>query len=110
LAYTLVVGCLRYFHEPWGDEADPWLMARDASFSEMFTISRHMGHPLLWHIIQMPFARLGFPFEAQGVIHLLIAIANAFLILRYAPFRMATKLLIIFGFLFSFQYAIVARN
>ena len=36
-------------HEPWRDEADPWLFARDGDFANIVQWSRHAGTPTLWY-------------------------------------------------------------
>ncbi len=39
-------------HEPWADEAQSWLLARDtSSFSALLSATRFEGTPPLWHIV-----------------------------------------------------------
>ncbi|MBQ7782588.1 MAG: hypothetical protein IJ368_01325, partial [Oscillospiraceae bacterium] len=53
-----------FFHEPWYDEAQAWLIARDASYYDiLFDIPHYEGHPPLWHLILSIPAKLGLPFE-----------------------------------------------
>ena len=48
-AYVIVVGTVMCFHEPWFDEAQAWLIARDCSWREMILKRPHYeGHPPLW--------------------------------------------------------------
>ena len=48
-AYVIVVGTVMCFHEPWFDEAQAWLIARDCSWWEMILERPHYeGHPPLW--------------------------------------------------------------
>ncbi len=51
-------------HEYWRDEAQAWLIARDCSLTpdSLFTVTSYEGHPLLWFLLLMPFAKFGFPF------------------------------------------------
>jgi len=44
-----------YFHEPWFDEVQAWMIARCATIKELLTVIPHYeGHPPLWHMILMP--------------------------------------------------------
>jgi hypothetical protein len=42
--------------------------------------------------------------------HAAIAATTAFLILKYAPFRRFQRILLIFGYFFIFEYALISRN
>jgi hypothetical protein len=91
LAYVALLAVLRYHHEPYGDEADAWLMARDASVREILGIMGAAGTPSLWYFVQLPFAKLGFPFVTQGILNGAIATGAAAIFLFRAPFASARK-------------------
>ena len=57
-----------FFHEKWRDEAQAWLLARDLNPIELFKQMKYEGHPPLWHLILMPFAKLGFPYMTINII------------------------------------------
>ena len=44
-------------HEPWRDEADVWLMARDAPLKDLFLRAGYVGSPSLWYYLLVPFAK-----------------------------------------------------
>ena len=46
---------LMLYHEPWRDEIHAWTMAEFLSIKDLFIVSRFDGHPVLWHLILMPF-------------------------------------------------------
>ncbi|HYN43152.1 MAG TPA: hypothetical protein VE129_15350, partial [Thermoanaerobaculia bacterium] len=73
--WVLLVSFLALHHEPWRDEAETWLMARDASFGEILHRTGYLGTPVLWFAILFPFAKAGLPFETQAVLHLALAAA-----------------------------------
>src|SRR5439155_1345157 len=75
--YAVLVAVVERAHEPWRDEADPWLLARDASFSTFFHRMGLSGTPGLWHTLLVPLARSGLPYGSQAVLHVAIAIATA---------------------------------
>ncbi|MDD5317546.1 MAG: hypothetical protein PHF51_02315 [Candidatus ainarchaeum sp.] len=99
-------------HEPWRDEAQAWLIARDAP--NPGTVIRLMGYegtPALWHALLFPLARLGFPFPAaMQALHWLIAVAGVAHFTLYAPFPKAAKILFPFGSYPLFEYAAIARS
>ena len=68
------------------------------------------GSPALWHLILMPFAKMGFPYESIKFVHITITFATAILIVYKAPFSRLTKLLFLFSYYMSWEYAIIARS
>ena len=63
-AYVIVVATVMCFHEPWFDEAQAWLIARDCSWREMILERPHYeGHPPLWWMMLAIPAKLGVPYE-----------------------------------------------
>ncbi|HKO57430.1 MAG TPA: hypothetical protein VJ276_16265 [Thermoanaerobaculia bacterium] len=108
--YVALAAVLVATHEGWRDEADSWLMVRDAPLAHIPTILGRAGTPMLWYALLVPFARAGLPYLAQFVLHALIAIAAVAVLLRDAPFRMPLKLLIVFSYFLGFEYLAVARS
>jgi hypothetical protein len=96
-------------HEAWRDEADTWLMARDASLREILHRTGYGGTPILWYAVLFPFAKAGLPFMTQEVVHVSIAAWAVWLLLTRAPFPLAVRVLIAFGYYVSFEYSVVAR-
>ena len=97
-------------HEPWRDEADPWLVARDADPVTFIRRASLSGTPSLWHLMLVPLARGGAPYESQKGLHLAIAAASVALILWRSPFPWLTKLAIVFSYFFAYEYAVVVRS
>lgn len=58
---ALVTTVLAAHHEQWRDEADGWLVARDASPGEILHLAGYAGTPTLWYFIQVPFAKAAPP-------------------------------------------------
>lgn len=108
-AYALTTLFLTLHHEPWRDEADTWLVARDLPLPDIVSWTRHNGAPFLWCTLLMPLARGGFPFAAQSVLHLVIVLTAAAVFLARAPFSVTTKALFLFSFYPLYEYAVIAR-
>jgi hypothetical protein len=109
--YVVLLGILIPRHEPWFDEAQAWLLARDASPLQLLThLLRYEGNPGLWHFILMPFAKLGFPYMTLNVIGGIFGALGVYVFLRFAPFPPIVKVLVPFSYFIFFQYAVVSRS
>lgn len=98
-------------HEPWADEAQAWLIARDFSWWHLVLHElRYEGHPVLWfailsvaiHLFHMPYAYLGYLGSA-------FAIAGLVVLIFLAPFPRFLRYVVGFSFFFVYQYAVIAR-
>ena len=97
LYILLIVSAVAFHYEPWRDEADPWLTARDASASDLWQFFHHGGTPGLWYLLLMPLARAGAPYRSDHVLHVLIATASAATLLFAAPFPRIARVLLPFS-------------
>lgn len=110
-AYVSLISFTISRHEPWFDEAQAWLLARDAGPLELFwKYLRYEGHTGLWYAILLLPAKLGLPYITLHIISGIIAAAGVFIFLRCAPFPLGMKLLFPFTFFIVYQYAVVARS
>ena len=97
-------------HEPWRDEIHAWLMSKTYSISELFIESRFDGHPILWHLILMPFAKLNFPIITLNIINYIIVLFSAYLLLFKSRLSLLFKLIVLFTIPFTYTYSAIARN
>lgn len=109
-SYLLLNGVLLWCYDPWRDVAQAWLIARDLSVPELFAQLRYEGHPCLWYLLLMPFAKLGFPYPLVGLISLALMTAAAVLLLWRAPFRWYVRCLCLFGALGTYYLPVIARS
>jgi hypothetical protein len=111
LLYASALIVIMYYHEPWFDEAQAWLIARDATIKELFSsITHYEGHPPFWFLILMPFAKLGVPFEIgiKSVNFIIVTLAMGIFIFK-APFNRFIRCTIPFTYFFFYQYGIISR-
>ncbi len=110
--YIAAMSIITLFHEPWFDEAQSWIIARDASIKDIiFLIPHYEGHPPLWHLYLTLFARPGLPYEFGLKLASIIVNAVAMgLIIFKAPFKKIIRYLIPFTYYFFFMYALVRRS
>jgi hypothetical protein len=97
-------------HEAWRDEADAWLVVRDIDFSQIFQWSRHAGTPLLWYGLLAPLARVGLPYQSQQVLHFAVILAAMAVFVVFAPLSRLTKVLAVFSYYFTYEYAVIVRS
>ena len=63
LIYIIFTLIITLHHEPWRDEAQSWLIAKNLNILEIINQMKYEGHPCLWHLILLPFAKLNFPYK-----------------------------------------------
>ncbi|HEX9669030.1 MAG TPA: hypothetical protein VGC93_06050 [Thermoanaerobaculia bacterium] len=108
--YVLVTAFTAWHHEPYDNEADPWLVARDASLGELSRVTGHVGAPGLWYLLLMPLAKLGLPYEAMRLLTLGLAWMAAAIVLCCAPWPRLTRALVVFSHFVLCEYAVLMRN
>lgn len=109
--YALVAGIGIAWHEPWADESQAWLLARDSRWWPMMAHGvRYEGTPGLWHSLLWLLARVHIGFMGMHWIAGVIAAAAIVVLLRYAPFPVLLRVLLPFGFWLAYQDAVVARS
>lgn len=111
LIFTILSVFLLMNHEPWRDEAQAWLIARDSpNIESMISLMGYEGTPALWHFILYSSIKLGLPYSAMSVIHFLLAFIAIILFLGYAPFTKLQKILFVFSYYVFYEYNIIARH
>ena len=97
-------------HENWRDEAQAWLMVRDLNVAQLIRQMPYEGHPCLWHLILMPFAKLGLPYRSSNAVSLvLVAIAAALLIWK-SPIPLTWQVPVLFGSAFLYFMPVITRS
>lgn len=99
------------FHEPWFDEAQAWQIARCASLQEiLFTIPHYEGHPQLWHLLLVPFAKLGAPYELSlHLINTAFSAAAVALLLWRSPFPKIIRCILPFNYFTFYHFGVLSR-
>jgi hypothetical protein len=98
-------------HEMWMDELNTWDVVRDATGLGSLFANMHLEvHPALWYLALYPVTRLTADPRAMQLLHLFIATATAAVIVWAAPFRLWQRALIIFGYFFVYEFAIISRG
>jgi len=110
-AYGALLFAVVRRHEPWFDEAQSWLLARDLGFWDLFAHElRYEGTPGLWLLLLRLPARFGAPYWALNAVGATAAFAGVVLLVRRSPFPLPIRLILPFTFFLFYQYAAVARS
>jgi hypothetical protein len=111
LAYLAVLLLLIPRHEPWFDEAQAWLLARDAGVRGLLGhYLAYEGSPGLWHSLLLIPAKAGVPYGILNYISGLAGLTGVTLLLWKSPFPPVVKYSLPFTFFLLYQYAVVARS
>ncbi|MFU0553390.1 ABC transporter ATP-binding protein [Gardnerella vaginalis] len=112
--YIAIIAIVMCFHEPWFDEAQSWLIARDSSLADIISVRTHYeGHPPFWNLLLAIAAKNGVPYEfgIKGIQLVCASLLGAWLIFK-SPFKHASILatfLIPFTYFACFQYGVTSR-
>jgi hypothetical protein len=110
-AYVGVVAVGIAWHEPWADEGQAWLLARDQGFWHLMLHALHYeGTPGLWHALLWALTRAHVGYTGMRWVSGVIAAVGAYVLLRWSPFPLILRVLLPLGFWLAYQDAVVARG
>lgn len=111
IIYLLGVCTITYFHEPWFDEAQAWAIAKSGTIKEiLFEIPHNEGHPPLWDLLLLPFAKLGAPYELSlAIVNILFITLAVSVLLFKSPFPKIVRCLLPFNFFLFYQFGVISR-
>ena len=110
LLFAGLLTLLNRWHEPWHDELQAWRLAIDSgSLADLVRNLRYEGHPVLPYLLFRLLGLVSRSWTAAVVAHAAIACGSAWLVLRHAPFTRLHRLMIVFGYYFLYEYAVIVR-
>ena len=112
LIYIVLLCWVSYHHEPWHDEAQAWLIARDDSIWHMLTVTLHWeGHPPLWFLLLMPLAKLGVPFPlGLKLVNLCCCAVGMYFLVVKSPLPWMLRFFVPFSYFCFYQFGVVNRT
>lgn len=110
LAFLVFAGIGVANHEMWRDEHHAWLLARDAATPvALFENLRWDMTPGFWHFLLWIVTRFTHDPLAMQLLNLAFATAAAWVVLRHAPLSFPLRFLVVFGYYFAYEYAVISR-
>lgn len=97
-------------HEIWADEAQVWQIVQNVSFLGLFKHLVNEGHPSLFYLINMPFAKAGCSAAFMQIFCWLCTTLSVFLLWQFAPFKQYTKFAITLSAGFLYFFPVIARS
>jgi hypothetical protein len=98
-------------HELWGDEIHSWNIAKGShTLKELFGNIRYEGHPPFWYLVLFSITHFSHSLFYLKAIQLMFVACAGFVLLFFSPFSSIQKVLILSGYYFIFEYAVLARN
>ena len=111
ILYVILNFYVGAFHEPWTDEAQSWLLARDCSVFDLVTKAlKYEGHPILWYLILKVAQFFHLAFDNINLLSLGLSSIGVFLLLFKTKIPTFFKTIIPFCFYIFYQYSLIARN
>ena len=110
LLYAVFTLIIVLHHEIWADEAQVWLLCKNLSVFELFKHLVQEGHPSLFYLMMMPFAKTGCSVIVMQIFCWLFASAAVFLLLQFSTFSKFEKMAIIFSAGFLYFFPVIARS
>ncbi len=102
----IFAGC---HHEPWADEAQSWLIARDNhTLADLLYAVKYEGTLPVWHLILKAFQLLGLDYRHIYIVPLLLTAAGV-VILFFTDAPVVAKVMLPFSYFVIFQNAVSAR-
>jgi hypothetical protein len=109
--YSVLLLFFNSWHEPWRDELQAFLIAKEShTLADLFYNTRYEGHPSLWFLILYILKFISPSFAAVKLLHNFISILIAWILLKYSPFKLWQKVLLIFGYYLFYEYGFIIRN
>ncbi len=111
IAFVVFSCIIAHFHEPWADEAQAWLIARDESaFRILFYNASYEGTFPAWILILKLCISLGLNYKYLSYVSILFVTIGVCIIAFNSKLPIGLRILLPFTYYFLYQYNIIARN
>ena len=107
--FLALSGLGTWFHEPWSDELQAWLIARDLSIPAIWNIMAVEGHFMLWHLCILPLAKSGLPPESMCWLAWCLNAFTGWMMLYRTQLPRWCRILMLFSAPMLYFYATTAR-
>ena len=108
--FAAVVIVTARVHEPWSDEAQSFLIARDNSVGEIVDLAKYEGTTPTWFLVIKLFLSLGGSYETFFLLPLIFTVIGLIIFEFKVKAPWQIKILLPFTYFILFQYTIVARS
>lgn len=110
VTFAVLTICLAQFHEPWSDEAQSFLIARDTTILDVFHYMKYEGTPPLWVLTIKLFLLLGGTYEYLYIIPIICSIIGIIIFEFKIKAPMYIKIIFPFTYFILYQNTIIRRS
>lgn len=110
LLYCVITLFSVLHHEIWADEAQVWQLCRNLNIPELINHLHNEGHPSLFYLLVMPFAKLSSNIIYMQLFCWLAMCFSVYVLLFKSPFNFLVKLAILSSAGFIYFLPVMARN
>lgn len=110
VVYAVITLITALHHEVWADEAQVWQLCSHLSLPALFNHLQNEGHPALFYLLIMPFAKLFDDIIWMKLFCWFFMCSSLFLFWNFSPFNYFTKSAITFSSGFLYFLPVLARN
>ena len=110
LLFAIFTFYLITIHEPWRDEAQNFLMAKNMSIMELIKNASIEGHPIVWHLYIKAFISLGLNYTNIHIITYILSLISAGIIIWKFDESTIVKILILCTFPFIYLGPVFLRS
>lgn len=96
LVYMVVTFITLLLHEPWFDEAQSWMIAKDLNVFEIINQMKFEGHSALWLLFLHGFVKLGFNYNIQNIFSWFLSILGVTFLMYIVNISKLIKVPLIF--------------
>ena len=109
--YAVFIIWLTCFHEFWFDEAQAWVIAKNASITDiLFKIPHYETPPPLWQFLLSIPAKAGLPFvPTMKAVQTVFAVTMVAVFEFRSPLPNVIKAILPFSYWMAYQYGIISR-
>lgn len=111
LFFALSLGVGMVHHEMWRDELESWLIASgSSSLADLFHNMKMGSNPYGWTLLLHFTSLVSLNPVVVQVAHFVFSVGAMYLFLRFAPFKVAQKILFCFGYYALYEYGVISRG
>jgi hypothetical protein len=110
ILFVVLAFIIGIHHEPWADEAQSWLIARDTRLTKLPLVMAYEGSPALWPIVLKIFIYFGIDYQHLFIIPLIFSSLGIWLLIYKSKLPLGIRIFLPFTYYIFYQYTIVARS
>lgn len=110
IVWLIIAVIAMFHHEIWRDEARVWWFLQEYDYKTLFRAIPNDGHPYLWYLILLPFAKNNFPVFTMQIVSLLSVFFSVCIFCFKSKFNFLIKVLFVLSSGMLYFLPVISRN